>query len=61
MEKRTGDSTVIHRNVMRQCIESDFADRGLKIEENDFRYTIPKRICPDVDDEMYKVQNDYTN
>ena len=43
---------------MRPCVESDFSERGLTIVDKSY---YAERMCSDVKDSMYKVQNDYSN
>ena len=61
MEERTSENKIIHRSVMRQCVESDFQNKSLDSTDKEFYKSIEKRFCPYVDDPMYKVRNLYTN
>ena len=43
---------------MRPCVESDFSERGIITVDKSY---YAGRMCSDVKDKMYKVQNDYSN
>jgi hypothetical protein len=61
MEERSVKGKIIHRSVLRQCKLDDFTKKGVKNASRAFEKMISKRLCPDVEDEIYKVKNDYTN